>query len=150
MVGWGGNNGSTLTAALIANRKKLFWEKREGTQTANFFGSLVLASTLRLGVDSQNKEVCVPFKEILPMVDPCNIVVGGWDISRMNLADSMDRAKVLDPDLKRQVRSEMERLVPLPSIYYPDFIAANQTDRADNVLKGTKAEHLAILRSDIR
>jgi len=46
----------------------------------------------------------------------------------------------------------MENIVPLPSIYYPDFIAANQSDRADNVLPGNRAclEHLEQLRQDIR
>jgi len=41
---------------------------------------------------------------------------------------------------------------PLPSIYYPDFIAANQSDRANNLIPGSKAclEHLAQLRQDIR
>ncbi|KAK3078894.1 Myo-inositol-1-phosphate synthase, partial [Teratosphaeriaceae sp. CCFEE 6253] len=43
-------------------------------------------------------------------------------------------------------------MVPLPSIYYPDFIAANQGDRADNVLSGSKAcmDHVEHLRKDIR
>ena len=62
----------------------------------------------------------------------------------------MDRAAVLDPDLKRQLRDEMKEFVPLPSIYYPDFIAANQEDRANNLLPGTKAEHLEKIRGDIR
>ena len=31
IVGWGGNNGTTLTAALLANRKELTWETKEGT-----------------------------------------------------------------------------------------------------------------------
>ena len=45
----------------------------------------------------------------------------------------------------------MKELVPLKGIYYPDFIAANQADRADNVLPGEdKQEHLAHLRQDIR
>jgi myo-inositol-1-phosphate synthase len=39
---------------------------------------------------------------------------------------------------------------PLPSIYYSDFIAANQSDRADNVLSGTKQDHLDKIRKDIR
>lgn len=39
----------------------------------------------------------------------------------------------------------------MKSIYYPDFIAANQKDRADNIYPGKKAclEHLEILRNDI-
>jgi myo-inositol-1-phosphate synthase len=51
MVGWGGNNGSTLTAALIANKKGLKWNTRTGVQSANFFGSLMLSSTTRIGID---------------------------------------------------------------------------------------------------
>jgi myo-inositol-1-phosphate synthase len=83
-------------------------------------------------------------------VQPNELVLGGWDISGMNLADAMQRAEVLDWDLQRQVLPYLKEMVPLPSIYYPDFIAANQEDRADNVLKGTKAEHLAQLRKDIQ
>ena len=42
-------------------------------------------------------------------------------------------------------------LKPLPSIYYPDFIARNQEDRANNVIaKGTKQQDLEHLRKDIR
>jgi myo-inositol-1-phosphate synthase len=46
----------------------------------------------------------------------------------------------------------MAEMKPLPSIYYPDFIAANQEERADNILKGSKAspEHVDQLRQDIR
>jgi myo-inositol-1-phosphate synthase len=44
----------------------------------------------------------------------------------------------------------MEKYVPLPSVYVPDFIAANQKDRADNILSGTKQEQVDKIRSDIR
>lgn len=61
-------------------------------------------------------------------------------------------SQVFDYDLQRQLAPEMEKITPLPSIYYPDFIAANQEDRADNVLDGRTAriEHLDTLRKDIR
>ncbi len=39
----------------------------------------------------------------------------------------------------------------MPSIYYPDFIAANQEDRADNLIPGEdKQVHLDKIRQDIR
>jgi len=41
-------------------------------------------------------------------------------------------------------------MVPLPSVYFPDFIAANQIDRADNVLSGTKEQQMHRLRKDIQ
>jgi len=88
----------------------------------------------------------------LPMVNPNELVVGGWDISKLDLASAMKRAEVLDYDLQRQLAPHMKDIVPMPSIYYPDFIAANQSDRADNLIAGDHAciEHLEKLRSDIR
>ena len=63
----------------------------------------------------------------------------------------MGRARVLDYGLQQQLRPHMESMRPRPSIYYPDFIAANQSDRADNVLPGnSKLEHLERIRQDIR
>lgn len=151
LVGWGGNNGSTLTASIIANRRNISWHTKEGLKTANYFGSLTQASTLKLGIDhSTKKDFFIPFSDVLPMVNPNDFVLGGWDISNVNLADSMTRSKVLDYDLQRQVYDEMKDLVPLPSIYYPDFIAANQSERANNVLKGSKQENLEQIRKDIR
>ncbi|KAI1211545.1 myo-inositol-1-phosphate synthase [Annulohypoxylon truncatum] len=153
LVGWGGNNGTTVTAGIIANRRGLVWETREGPRAANYYGSVIMGSTMKLGTDPRTmKEVNIPFRDVLPMVHPNDLVIGGWDISSMNLADAMDRAAVLEPTLKQQVKKEMTQMVPLPSIYYPDFIAANQEDRADNVIPGSKAStaHVEKIRQDIR
>ncbi|GFP56251.1 inositol-3-phosphate synthase 1 [Trichoderma asperellum] len=153
LVGWGGNNGTTVTAGIIANRRNLVWDTKEGVQEANYYGSVVMSSTVKLGTDAKtNQEINIPFHSLLPMVHPNDLVIGGWDISSMNLAQAMDRAKVLEPALKAHVRKEMAGLTPLPSIYYPDFIAANQEDRADNVIEGSKASmaHVEHLRKDIR
>lgn len=78
------------------------------------------------------------------------LVFAGWDISSLNLADATERAQVLDSGLQRQLRPYLEKLKPRPSIYCPDFIAANQADRADNVLSGTKQEMLEQIRMDIQ
>jgi myo-inositol-1-phosphate synthase len=153
LVGWGGNNGSTVTAGILANRRGLVWDTREGPRAANYYGSVVMASTMKLGVNAKTaKDVNIPFHDVLPMVHPNDLVIGGWDISKMNLAQAMDRAAVLEPTLKTQVKKEMAEMTPLPSIYYPDFIAANQEDRADNLIKGSKAclEHVEQIRKDIR
>merc|ERR1712000_247727 len=137
LVGWGGNNGTTVTAGIIANKRGLFWDTKEGRQEANYYGSVVMGSTVKLGTDANtHKDVNIPFSQVLPMVHPNDLVIGGWDISKMNMAEAMDRAKVLEPTLKAQVKKEMSAMVPLPSVYYPDFIAANQEDRAASVLEG--------------
>ena len=87
---------------------------------------------------------------MLPMVDPNEIVWGGWDISSMNLGEAMKRSKVLDIQLQNKLYPYMKDIKPLPSVYFPDFIAANQSDRADNILTGTKQEQMNQLRKDIR
>ncbi|KAI9759797.1 MAG: Inositol-3-phosphate synthase 1 [Chaenotheca gracillima] len=153
LVGLGGNNGTTVTAGILANRQGLSWDTREGKRAANYYGSVVMGSTIKLGSDPKTaKEINVPFHDILPMVHPNDLVVGGWDISGMNLADAMDRAAVLEPTLKGLVRKEMAAIKPLPSVYYPDFIAANQEERADNLIEGSKASnaHVEQIRKDIR
>ena len=153
LVGWGGNNGTTVTAGITANRRRLTWETREGPRAANYYGSIAMGSTMKLGTDvNTHEDVNIPFRDVLPMVHPNDIVLGGWDISSLNIADAMDRAAVLEPTLKAQLRKELAGMVPLPSIYYPDFIAANQGDRADNVLPGSKAStaHVEQIRKDIR
>lgn len=153
LVGWGGNNGSTVTAGILANRLGLVWDTREGKRAANYYGSILLGSTIKLGNDAETgKEINIPFHDILPMVHPNDLIIGGWDINDMNLADAMDRAAVLEPSLKQMVKKEMANMKPLPSIYYPDFIAANQTERANNILDGAKASmaHVEQIRKDIR
>ena len=150
LVGWGGNNGSTLTAGIVANRLGTTWHTKEGECKSNYFGSVTQASTVKIGSDQTGRNVFAPLKNLLPMVNPNDLVIGGWDISSLSIADSMRRAQVLDYDLQRQVAPHLAEMRPLPSIYYPDFIAANQSDRADNVLPGTKQDHLNEVRKNIR
>lgn len=150
LVGWGGNNGSTLTAALEANRRQLQWRKKSGVQQANWFGSITQASTVFIGSDETGSDVFVPMKELLPMVEPDDIAVDGWDISGYHLGDAMRRAEVLDVALQDQLYDQLSALKPRPSIYDPDFIAANQSERADNLIKGTKLEQYEQVRRDIR
>lgn len=149
LVGLGGNNGSTLTAGLIANREGLKWRTPGGEQSANYFGSLLQSSTCRIG-NVNGEEVHAPFNSLVPCVHPNDVVIGGWDISKTNLADAMVRAGVLPVELQDKVAPQMRSMVPLPAIYDSDFIAANQESRADNVLTGSKKQNMEQLRADMR
>ena len=153
MIGVGGNNGSTLCATVLANRHNIVWHTKAGIQQPNYIGSLLRASTVRIGTEPvSGKDVHVPVSDVLPMVHPNDLVVGGWDISGLPMDKAMQRSEVLDYDLQRQVAPYMALLgKPLPSIYYPDFIAANQEARADNLIPGNdKKVHLEHIRADIR
>lgn len=155
MVGLGGNNGSTLVAGILANKKKLTWEAKTGVQSANFYGSFTQSATAHVGfkydaATGSLTDVYKPVKELVPMVEPCEFEIGGWDISKMNLYDACKRSKVLEPDLIKQLKSDLQAIVPMPSALNPDFIASNQSDRADNVLLGTNQEIVNKLKQDIQ
>lgn len=160
LVGLGGNNGTTFLASVLANRKKLVFQTKEGPRKANYYGSVTQASTLKLGVDAEGTDVYAPFNTVVPMVSPNDFVVSGWDINGSNMYEAMNRAQVLEVDLQAKLKEEMSQYKPLPSIYYPDFIAANQDGRADNCFNrdgsngsvSTKGKwsHVERIRKDIR
>lgn len=96
------------------------------------------------------EDVHMPVKDLLPMVDPTSLLISGWDISHANLYEACIRARVLEPDLIKQLKGELENIRPLPAAFRGDFIASNQADRADNVLNGSNREIIIKLREDIR
>jgi myo-inositol-1-phosphate synthase len=151
---WSFNQGlpflSTCIAGAIANKLGLTWHTKEGEKKANYWGSVMMASTVKLGNDAKGTSVYTPMKNMLPMVNPSEVVWGGWDINGMNLGDGMKRSGVLDYDLQKKLYPHMKDIKPLPSIYFPDFIAANQSERADNILTGSKQEQMQQIQKDIQ
>ena len=111
-------------------------------------------------IRDRGNDVYAPFNSLVPMVSPNDFVVSGWDINGADLGSAMARSEVLGVDLQNQLRKEMSTRKPLPSIYYPDFIAANQDSRADNcfnrdgatgkVSVKDKWAHVERIRKDIR
>ncbi|OHS98044.1 Inositol-3-phosphate synthase isozyme 1 [Tritrichomonas foetus] len=150
IVGLGGNNGTTLTAGVLANKLKLQWESKRGPETANYYGSLTQCATTYLGDDLNGKQVVAPFNALLPMVNPNDLVIGGWDISKANLYDATVRARVHEPTMYHQIEEQLKAIHPLPAVFDLSFVAPNQETRADNVLKGTKREVLDQVREQIR
>lgn len=47
------------------------------SQEANYYGSLTQAGTVSLGLDAEGQEVFVPFRALLPMVSPDDLVFDG-------------------------------------------------------------------------
>lgn len=124
LVGLGGNNGSTVTGGILANKHQISWMNKRGLQQPNYFGSITQCSTIKVGI-FENKEIFEPMNKILPMVHPNDLVIGGWDISDKNMFEAMKRAQVLDWDLIQRLEPYTKDIVPLPAVYYEDFIAGN-------------------------
>jgi len=157
MVGLGGNNGTTVTAGILANKKKLKWDTKRGEAQANYYGSFTQCVTTKIGTKMKKvgeelkiEDVYLPIKDLLPMVNPSDVVISGWDISGMNMYDATFRARVLEPDLIKQLKPELSAIKPLPAIFNITYIASNQQDRADNIKKGTNKELVDQVREDIK
>eukprot|EP01080_Neovahlkampfia_damariscottae_P002611 gene2611-3571_t len=150
IVGWGGNNGTTLTGAIHANKNKITWKTKTGKHQSNYFGSITQSATVKLGTDENNEDVHVPFNNLLPMVSPNDLVLGGWDICGNDLAIQMENSQVFDYNLQEQLKPYMKELTPLPSIYIEEFVATNQKARATNILKGEIHEQVETLRQNIK
>ncbi len=180
LVGWGGNNGTTLTAGILANKKKLTWRTKQGLLSANWYGSLTQSSVTKVGVEIDDlseeitenyhidnrgkneqpkspigggkvvRDVFKTVKDLVPLVSTDDLFVAGWDISGMNLYEACYRAKVLEPTLVEQLKDDLEGLVPMKAVFNPNYIASNQADRVDNIFTGTNQECVDKLRNDIQ
>lgn len=155
LVGLGGNNGSTLFSTVKCLQNNIsFHNGKFDTTKEPLYGSMTQCSTIKLGVDAQGNDVFVPFKDILPMMDPSSFIVHGWDINNSNMAEAIERSQVLQYDLIQNLKPFVEKTRPMPSIYYPDFIALNQNDRVNNISNSTqdpqKWQDLQRIRNDIK
>jgi myo-inositol-1-phosphate synthase len=93
LVGLAGNNGSTFTAGILANRKQMTWETKNGEAKANFYGSFTQSATTHVGFKFNQEtgslqDVHKPIKDIMPMANPVDFEVSGWDISNVNLYEA--------------------------------------------------------------
>ena len=152
LVGWGGNNGTTLTTLLDLHRRKATWESKHGTQSAEkLLGSISQCGSVHIGYDKYGLPHSELFKNMLDLYDPRNIVIGGWDISNDNLYKATRKAGVIEPSiLTAETVEYLSNLTPLPSIYDPSFIATNQKTRVKNIIStSSKQEQISRIVSDI-
>jgi len=137
-VGLAGNNGVTLVAAQLANRCGLTWESdRRGPQEANLLGCIT-----QVGKLARRHHGLASFSDM---------AVGGWDIRPLPLGQGLYESRVLDYDLVRQVRDEMDATRVLPGVWDASFIGDSQHAGATNTAPpAPKPELLRRLRADIR
>lgn len=88
MVGFGGNNGSTVLGGILAHRHNLKWMTKKGEQKPTMYGSMTQCSTMKIG-ETATEEIFMKLKDILPMVDPSQLVITGWDINSCDIAQAM-------------------------------------------------------------
>eukprot|EP00493_Phyllostaurus_siculus_P017865 UN18140 len=57
--------------------------------------------------------------KMVPICKPNDLVIGGWDINKLNLYEAMKRAGVLPVTLQHQLKADMEKIVPLARTLLP-------------------------------
>ena len=137
IAGLAGNNGVTLVAGQIANNRKLVWESsRDGPKEANLLGCITQVGQLA------RRHSFLPFADM---------AIGGWDVRPVKLGNALYESRILDYDLVRQVRDEMDTLPVMPGVWDPDFYGDSQHAGATHVVDApTRAAALQSLREDIK
>lgn len=59
----------------------------------NDSSSVTQASTVHLGWNGE-EQIYVPFKNIIPILSPSDLIIDGWDINSANLYEACQRARV--------------------------------------------------------
>lgn len=103
-----GNNGSAFTAGALAHKKKLAWRNKRGIQTVEFLGSLYEYGSVPLG--DQTKL----FRELLEIHAIDDLVIGGWDISSLNLYEACVRNQVIESRTTRPTERRFGKALSAP------------------------------------
>lgn len=127
---------STLIAGVLATRRG----------KAKPIGSLTQMGKIRLGKRSENRSAFI--KDLVPLADLNDIVFGGWDIFHDNAYEAAVKAKVVDRMLLEELKTEMEKVVPMSAVFDERYI---KNIKGENVKKyKTKMEAAELLQADMR
>jgi myo-inositol-1-phosphate synthase len=83
-------------------------------------GSLTQMGNIRLGKRTENRYPKV--KDFVPLADLNDIVFGGWDVYEDNVFDAAMNARVLDANLLRDVRKELEAIKPMKAAFDKKYV----------------------------
>jgi myo-inositol-1-phosphate synthase len=109
-------------------------------------GSLTQMGTIRLGKRTENRNPKI--KDFVPLADLNTIAFGGWDVYEDNVFDAAMNAKVIDANILREVRKELEAIKPMKAVFDKRYVknlegthikeATNRYDLALEVMEDIK------------
>lgn len=83
-------------------------------------GSLTQMGKIRLGKRTENRYPKI--KDFVPLADLNDIVFGGWDVYSDNVFEAAMNAKVIDANILREVRSELEAIKPMKAAFDKNYV----------------------------
>src|SRR5438067_5302615 len=109
-------------------------------------GSLTQLGTIRLG---KRTDANAPrIRDFLPLASIDDLAFGAWDIFPENAYESALHADVLTREHLNLVREELERIVPMKGVFYPDYV--KRLNGTHLKIAANKAEMVEQVRDDIR
>ncbi|MFC3562621.1 inositol-3-phosphate synthase [Pedobacter jamesrossensis] len=96
-------------------------------------GSLTQMGTIRIGKRTEKKEPKI--KDFVPLANLENLVFGGWDVYEDNVYEAALNARVLDANLLRDVREELQAIKPMRAAFdrnYVKNLTGTHVKQADN------------------
>ena len=149
IVGLGGANGTTLLSGIFANRQNLTWRGARGEpMSSNYYGCITQLHPKGIhgGVGFRTK--------VSGLANANHASVGGWDIRPTVLGEALLEHQILDYDLVRQVKEDMNGVEVFRGYYDERFIGSSQHDQATHILSKKEAPIAAMalkrIRADIR
>ncbi|KYF65503.1 inositol-3-phosphate synthase [Sorangium cellulosum] len=135
LPGLGAVSTTTIAGTLLARRG-----------LAAPIGSLTQLGTIRLGRRTDDRAPRI--KDFLPLATLDQLVFGAWDIFPDNAYESARHADVLERRHLDAVRDELERIRPMPAVFYPQYV---RRLHGNHVKKGaSKADMVEQVREDLR
>lgn len=108
-------------------------------------GSLTQMGSLRIGKRTDNNEPKI--KDFVPLANLEDLVFGGWDVYPDNVYEAAMNARVLDANLLRDVRDELQVIKPMRAAFDKNYVK-NLT--GTYVKEGTKHELALQVMDDIK
>ncbi|GAA3964208.1 inositol-3-phosphate synthase [Pedobacter ginsengiterrae] len=83
-------------------------------------GSLTQMGSIRIGKRTEKKEPKI--KDFVPLANLENLVFGGWDVYEDNVYEAALNARVLDANLLRDVREELQAIKPMRAAFDRNYV----------------------------
>ncbi|KLT67315.1 inositol-3-phosphate synthase [Pedobacter sp. BMA] len=83
-------------------------------------GSLTQMGTIRIGKRTEKKKPKI--KDFVPLANLEDLVFGGWDVYEDNVYEAAMNARVLDANLLRDVKEELQAIKPMKAAFDRNYV----------------------------
>jgi myo-inositol-1-phosphate synthase len=109
-------------------------------------GSLTQLGTVRLGKRTEGRSPAI--KDFVPLTDPADLVVGGWDIFEDNAYEAAVKAGVLEMGLLEKVKAPLQAIKPMKAVFDQSFV--KKINGPNVKTGGSKMDYAEAVMEDIR